>query len=176
MHIHPHTPCRKVMHIHPLPPHTTPSTRVRTMVRRIEQLSDQAPGDRDRKTGGILGRAEGNTENENLSTVFNDVQQLGTKLDLHLGLTNRIFNLCDSGRLSVQNRDQLERPLRTGPRPGKDMPGMEPGDWVPHSEVGAASQSQQPGHKPGTSSGQGTASQQPLASQSQQTLRIEKDL
>ena len=145
------------------------------MVRRIEQLSDQAPGDRDRKTGGILGRAEGNTENENLSTVFNDVQQLGTKLDLHLGLSNRIFNLCDSGRLSVQNRDQLERPLQTGPRPGKDMPEIEPGDWVAHSEVGADSQSRQPG-QPGTSLGQGTASQQPLASQSQQNYRIEKDL
>ena len=140
-------------------------------------MSDIAPENlhstRDRK-GGILERAEGNTEMGKPLSKFNDVQQVGTGLGLHLGLTTKIFNLCDSGRLGVQSRDQLERPFQTGPRPGKEKPEIEPGDWVAHSEVGADIQSQ-PG-QPGTSLGQGTASQQPLASQSQQTIRIEKDL
>ena len=129
-------------------------------------MSDIAPEDlhstRDRK-GGIMKRAEGNTETGKSLTKFKSVQQVGTGLSLSLGLTNMNFNLCDSGRLGGQSRDQLERAFQTRPRPGMEQPGIEPDDWMGHPEVGGHSQSQQPG-QPGTSLRRGTASQQLLAS------------
>ena len=112
--------------------------------------------------GGILKR-EGNTVTGKSLAEFKCVQQKGSGLSLTLGVANMQFNPCDSGRLGGQSRDQLERAFQTRPRPGMEQPGIEPGDWMGHPEVGGHSQSQQPG-QPGTSLRRGTASQQLLAS------------